>query len=191
MDVVSPAYQTALAIPQQISAYDHWNTLTGQSHQPSSARKSWIHKHRIYAAQGSDALDRPCHPNGGEPHTQTGWKRAHANKDDGNWDTKTLWKATSNGAVFIHVSLKRLFPTDQDGSLSPPRQPLPLTRIGDSVSLQQGIDVTGQRPPKYKTFQCDICGRLCASSFGLRSHMHCHRWVHRLRHHRFPMDYQE
>ena len=39
---------------------------------------------------------------------------------------------------------------DQDGGPSPTRQPLPLMKIGDSVSLQQGRNVTGQRPPRSK-----------------------------------------
>ena len=39
---------------------------------------------------------------------------------------------------------------DQDGGPSPTRQPLPLMKIGDSVSLQQGTNVTGQRPPRSK-----------------------------------------
>ena len=73
-----------------------------------------------------------------------------ANKDAQNWDTKTLWRATSNGAVFSHVSSKRVPPTNQDGGPSPTRQPLPLMKIGDSVSLQQGTNVTGQRPPRSK-----------------------------------------
>ena len=77
-------------------------------------------------------------------------KMVRANKDAQNWDTKTLWRATSNGAVFSHVSSKRVPPTDQDGGPSTTRQPLPLMKIGDSVSLQQGTNVTGQRPPWSK-----------------------------------------
>ncbi|KAK4302140.1 hypothetical protein Pmani_025759 [Petrolisthes manimaculis] len=48
-------------------------------------------------------------------------------------------------------SMKRVPLTDQDGGLSPPGQPLPLMGIGDSNSLRQGTDVTGQHPPQSKT----------------------------------------
>jgi hypothetical protein len=39
--------------------------------------------------------------------------------------------------------------------------------------------------------RCDTCGRLCASSFGLRSHMRSHRWEYRRRHRRHSTDYQD
>ena len=38
-------------------------------------------------------------------------------------------------------------------------------------------------------YRCHTCGRLCASSFGLRSHMCSRRWDHRLCHCRKPADY--
>ena len=39
-------------------------------------------------------------------------------------------------------------------------------------------------------YHCDACGRLCASSFGLRGHVRSHRWEHRLCHCQTLMDYQ-
>ena len=40
-------------------------------------------------------------------------------------------------------------------------------------------------------YRCDTCGRLCASNFGLRSHMRSHPWEHRLCHRRTPTDYEQ